>query len=110
MNQSVAELSEDEASRRLSQLEKITERYGDPFRVTRFDKTHAAAALKEKFAPLAAGEKTGERVSVAGRVMAIRNDGMFIVILDDTDRLQIFHDLKQITPEQAGLLKLLDLG
>jgi len=28
--------------------------------------------------------------------MAIRNNGMFIVILDDTDRLQIFHDLKRL--------------
>jgi lysyl-tRNA synthetase class 2 len=42
--------------------------------------------------------------------MAIRNGGMFIVILDDTDRLQIFHDIKQIPVERAQLLELLDLG
>src|SRR5262249_47613381 len=54
--------------------------------------------------------KTTDRVSVAGRIMAIRNGGMFIVILDDTDRLQIFHDIKQIPVERAQLLELLDLG
>jgi lysyl-tRNA synthetase class 2 len=100
----------DEAARRHQSLEKLTELYGDPYRIARFGKTHAAAAVKEKFAPLANGEKTNESVSVAGRIMAIRNDGMFIVILDDTDRLQIFHDLKQISKERAEHLKLLDLG
>jgi len=100
----------DETARRLASLEKLTAQYGDPFRVTSFAKTDSAAAVKEKFAALAAGEKTDKSVSVAGRIMAIRNDGMFIVILDDTDRLQVFHDLKQISPERAGLLKLLDLG
>src|SRR5262249_9122663 len=58
----------------------------------------------------AAGEKTDQRVSVAGRVMAIRNDGMFIVILDDTDRLQVFHDIKTIDEKRKELLGLLDLG
>jgi len=42
--------------------------------------------------------------------MAIRNNGMFIVILDDTDRLQIFHDLKHLSAERTYLLELLDLG
>ena len=45
-----------------------------------------------------------------GRIMAIRNNGMFVDILDDSDRLQIFHDLKNATPERAELLKLLELG
>jgi lysyl-tRNA synthetase class 2 len=49
-------------------------------------------------------------VTVAGRIMAIRNNGMFIVILDDTDRLQIFHDLKHLPAERTDLLALLDLG
>ncbi|MDE1902184.1 MAG: lysine--tRNA ligase [Alphaproteobacteria bacterium] len=101
---------QDEKARRVVQLEKLTTAFGDPFDITRFDKTHAAAAVKEQFAPLANGEKSESRVSVAGRVMAIRNDGMFIVILDDTDRLQIFHDIKQCSEEQSALLKLVDLG
>src|SRR5580693_8092056 len=81
-----APLAEDEAARRTARLEKLTALYGDPFRVTHFAKTHAAEAVKNEHANLAAGEKTAKRVSVAGRIMAIRNGGMFIVILDDTDR------------------------
>lgn len=101
---------EDEITRRNARLDKLTESFGNPFDVTKFAKTHSASGVKEKFSGLAAGEKTEETVSVAGRVMAVRNNGMFIVILDDTDRLQIFHDLKQISAERTELLKLIDLG
>jgi len=101
---------EDEKARREARLARLTEGYGNPFHVTKFDKTHSAARVKESFASLAPGEKTDQAVHVAGRIMAIRNNGMFIDILDDTDRLQVFHDLKQATPERLELLKLLDLG
>lgn len=101
---------EDETTRRLAQLEKLTEFQGSPYTITRFPKTHSAAAIKTQFESLAAGEKTTTQVTVAGRVMAIRNDGMFIVILDDTDRLQIFHDIKKVTPQQKTMLELTDLG
>ena len=103
-------MTEEELSRRTTRLEQLTKQFGDPFRVTQFPKTHDALAIKEKYATLSGGEKTTDRVSVAGRIMAIRNGGMFIVILDDTDRLQIFHDIKQIPVERAQLLELLDLG
>jgi lysyl-tRNA synthetase, class II len=102
--------TEDESARRLARLEELTAKFGNPFDVTTFAKTHSAQAVKDKFASLAAGEKTDQRVSVAGRVMAIRNDGMFVVILDDTDRLQIFHDIKAIDEKRKELLGLLDLG
>ncbi len=110
MSDAVVPPTEDESARRLTRLEKLTQLYGNPYRITKFDKSHSALAVKEQFAHLAAGEKTDQTVSVAGRVMAIRNNGMFVVILDDTDRLQVFHDIKQIPPERAELLKLLDLG
>ena len=103
-------LAEDETVRRTAQLEKLTALTGDPFRITHFPKTHAAQAIKEAHANLAAGTKTEAHVAVAGRIMAIRNGGMFIVILDDTDRLQIFHDLKNLPAGRAELLELLDLG
>ncbi|MDD3288949.1 MAG: lysine--tRNA ligase [Alphaproteobacteria bacterium] len=101
---------EDEVSRRISRLEKITELYGNPFYSTGFPKTHSAAQVKEQFAQLASGEKTDKTVAVAGRIMAIRNNGMFLDVLDDSDRLQVFHNLKEISPEKAEMLKLLDLG
>src|SRR5262249_55885520 len=85
---------EDEAARRLTQLEKLTTIAGDPYRITRFDKSIGAADLKKQFEGLANGEKTDKKVRVAGRIMSIRNDGMFIDILDDSDRLQVFHHIK----------------
>ena len=106
----IAPLPEDELSRRTARLAKITELYGNPFDVTAFPKTHSAAKVKKDFDALAAGEKTEATVHVAGRIMAIRNNGMFVDILDDSDRLQIFHDIKHATPERIELLKLLDLG
>ena len=96
---------EDERARRLTRLEKVTALYGDPFAVARFVKTHGAEAVKTQFEGLAAGEKTDRSVRVAGRVMAIRNNGMFLDLLDDTDRLQVFHDLKSACPERLELLK-----
>jgi lysyl-tRNA synthetase class 2 len=105
-----APVVEDEVGRRLTQLEKFTAKHGNPYCLTTFAKTHAAADVKQKFAALAAGDKTSATVHVAGRIMAIRNNGMFIDILDDSDRLQIFHDLKHATPERVELLKLLDIG
>jgi lysyl-tRNA synthetase class 2 len=101
---------EDEIVRRTARLQALTALAGSPFDITKFDKTHTAAQVKEGFAQLAPGEKTAITVAVAGRVMAIRNGGMFIVILDDTDRLQIFHDLKNQPDGRADLLALLDLG
>src|ERR1700743_1894106 len=103
-------IAEDELSRRTARLEKLTREFGNPFDVTKFAKSHSAKDIKDKYAALPAGEKTGDQVMVAGRVMAIRNGGMFIVILDDTDRLQIFHDLKAVSPERKELLDFLDLG
>lgn len=101
---------EDESARRTLRLQTLTARFGSPFDITQFAKTDSAAGVKDRFAHLAPGEKTDTQVSVAGRIGAIRNGGMFIVILDDTDRLQIFHDIKTQTPERAELLGLLDLG
>ena len=110
MSEPVALAPEDELARRTARLAKITELYGDPFHVTKFDKTHGAAQVKAEFAALANGDKTENVVRVAGRVMAIRNNGMFVDILDDSDRLQVFHDIKHAAPERVELLKLLDLG
>jgi lysyl-tRNA synthetase, class II len=88
--------AENERSRRAARLERLAQRFGDPFHVTQFAKPHAANEINEKYGALPAGEKTDDSVTVAGRIMAIRNNGMFIVILDDTSRLQIFHDLKRL--------------
>jgi len=101
---------EDEGSRRAARLEKLIAQFGDPFHIANFAKNYSAKNIKDKYAALPAGEKTIDQVMVAGRIMAVRNGGMFIVILDDTDRLQIFQDIKHLPKERLALLELLDLG
>jgi lysyl-tRNA synthetase, class II len=103
-------LLDSELDRRMAQLEKLARHFGDPFILTQFGKTHSAKQIKDQYVGLPAGEKTTDNVKVAGRIIAIRNSGMFIVILDDTDRLQLFHDLKHLASKRTELLALLDLG
>lgn len=100
----------DLAAQRLHKLEELTRDYGDPFRVTSFPKKQSTQELQEKFKVIPNGEKTDFEASVAGRVMAIRNSGMFIDLMDDTGRLQVFHNLKEADERTLKQLKLLDFG
>ena len=76
----------------------------------KFIKTASAKELQEKYKNLAEGEETADRYSVAGRVMAIRNSGMFIDIIDDSGKIQIFSHKQNIDNEKLKLLKLVDIG
>ncbi|HVY12677.1 MAG TPA: lysine--tRNA ligase [Alphaproteobacteria bacterium] len=97
-------------AQRLTKLAELKQHFGDPFSLTRFDKQNSAAQLKEKFADLAAGQKSDFHAKIAGRVMAVRNSGMFLDVLDDSGRFQVFHNLKEADEKTLKLLKLLDLG
>ncbi len=76
----------------------------------KFEKTASAKELQEKYKNLAEGEETEDGYKVAGRVMAIRNSGMFIDLMDDTGKIQIFSHKQNIDPEKIKLLKLVDIG
>ena len=75
-----------------------------------FDKTANASTLQEKYKGLEAGAETTDVYSVAGRVMAIRNTGMFIDLMDSTDKIQIFSHKQNLPEEKIKLLKLIDVG
>ncbi len=76
----------------------------------KYNKTASAKELQEKYKDLASGEETTDRYSVAGRVMAIRNSGMFIDLMDDTGKIQIFSHKQNIDEEKIKLLKVIDIG
>lgn len=97
-------------AQRLLKLAELDAAYGDPFQHTQFPVQHPAAAIKACFASLANGEHSEARVQLAGRVMAIRNNGMFIDLLDSSGRIQIYHAIKACGEARLKLLKLLDLG
>ncbi|MCL2469921.1 MAG: lysine--tRNA ligase [Alphaproteobacteria bacterium] len=102
--------TDDEEQRRAQRLDKITALFGSPFDQTRFDKTDDAAGIKKQFEHLANGDRTEHEVKIAGRIMALRNNGMFLDVQDETDRIQVFHDLKKAPETVLALLDLLDLG
>lgn len=77
---------------------------------TKFETTTTTAELHTKYEKLEDGEKTEDKVSVAGRVMAYRNNGMFIDLKDHTGKVQIFSHKQDLSPEFLELLKKVDIG
>lgn len=75
-----------------------------------FEPTHKAAALQEKYAELENGVETQDSVTVAGRIMALRNDGMFIDLHDTSGKIQVFCHKDTLTEDYLKVLPLLDLG
>jgi lysyl-tRNA synthetase class 2 len=75
-----------------------------------FARTAEAKELEVRYAGIAVGTVTEDRVAVAGRIRAIRNSGMFIDLHDMTGKIQIFSHKDHLPLEQLALIKLLDLG
>lgn len=76
----------------------------------RFDVSAFADDLQKKHEKLENGQVTEERVSVAGRIMAYRNSGMFIDLRDATGKIQIFSHKQSLSPEALEQLKFYDIG
>ena len=75
-----------------------------------FEKNANAADLQEKYKDLPAGEETEDFYAVAGRVMAIRNTGMFIDLMDSSGKIQIFSHKENLSEDLMKILKLIDIG
>lgn len=76
----------------------------------KFDRTHQAAEIQTQYAGLENGEETEDVVRVAGRIMASRNNGMFIDLMDASEKVQIFCHKDSMDAEALELLKLYDIG
>ncbi len=94
---------------RIQKLADLADKGVNPYPY-KFDKTASAKELQERYIDLPAGEETTDIYSVAGRVMAIRNTGMFIDLMDDTGKIQIFSHKENLPEEQLKILKLVDIG
>ncbi len=76
----------------------------------KFDRKNKAGDLQAKYEALENGAETEDSVTVAGRIRALRNDGMFIDLHDATGKIQIFSH-KDSTPEsELAKLAFLDIG
>ncbi len=94
---------------RMQKLAELADKGVNPYPYV-FDTDAKAADLQEKYKDLPAGEETQDFYSVAGRVMAIRNSGMFIDLMDTSGKIQIFSHKDNISSEQMQILKLVDIG
>ncbi len=94
---------------RIQKAQELREKGINPYPY-KFNKTASAKELQDKYKDLKEGEETTDTYSVAGRVMAIRNSGMFIDLMDDTGKIQIFSHKQNIDETKLKLLKLVDIG
>ena len=59
---------------------------------------------RKKYKDLENGAETEDCYSVAGRVMVIRNSGMFIDLVDPSGKIQIFSHKENLNEDQMKLL------
>lgn len=73
-------------------------------------RTHKAEDLHKGYQNLENGITTQDNVAICGRIMSIRNSGMFIDLYDDSGKIQIYSDLKNLTQINLQILNNLDIG
>jgi lysyl-tRNA synthetase class 2 len=104
-------LDDDPFSVRRSKLDALRAAGEQPY-VDHWDVTARAAQLEAEHAGLEPGSETQDVVSVAGRVVAKRDQGkiVFLVIRDSTGDLQLFTRVNLVGEEAFEAIKDLDLG
>jgi lysyl-tRNA synthetase class 2 len=103
--------SDDELSVRRAKLDALRVAGEEPYKLS-FDLSHPVAALTAEFGSLEPGEETSDVVSVAGRLVAKRDQGKaaFLVLRDATGDLQLFCRTNVLGDEAFARLGDLDLG
>ncbi|MDO5386244.1 MAG: lysine--tRNA ligase [Pseudomonadota bacterium] len=93
----------------MAKLHTLEDRGYNPYPY-RFKPDSFAADLQEKYKDLEAGVDTEDRVTVAGRAMAVRNSGMFIDLKDGSGKIQAFCHKNHLSEDDLAVLKCLDVG
>lgn len=102
---------DDELAVRRAKLDALRAAGEEPYKLN-FDVSHPVTALTAEFGSLESGEDTSDVVSVAGRLVAKRDQGkaMFLVLRDGTGDIQIFCRLNVLGEDAFARLGELDLG
>lgn len=103
-NQSV-----DHRAAKLKKLAMIEER-GEQGYPHVFPREHLAGDLQEKYADMADGTDTDDVVVIAGRIHAMRNNGMFIDLRDASGKIQVFCHKDRTDEAELEKLKTYDIG
>ena len=95
---------EDIRATRLEKIEQLKQLGINPY-TYRWESTHHAAQLQEKFADLASGEAVDLEVAIAGRIMTRRFLGKlaFFTLQDETGTIQLYLEKKQIQEGMADI-------
>jgi lysyl-tRNA synthetase class 2 len=109
--QAPEEVEDDPIAVRRAKREALIEAGENPYG-ERFDYTHHAADLEGLYQGLENGEMTEDQVRVAGRIMAIRNQGKvcFMVLRDKTGDIQLFLRINNLGEEAYHKALDLDVG
>lgn len=96
---------------RLKKLEELKKRGIEPYPY-KYEPTHHAAEIQEKYASLKNEEKTNDSVCVAGRIMIFRRMGKatFASLQDQTGKIQLYFREDNMGLDDYDALKLLDAG
>ncbi|MGI8502596.1 MAG: lysine--tRNA ligase [Hassallia sp.] len=110
---------EDIRATRLEKVEQLKQLGMNPY-AYRWESTHHAAELQEKYADLPNGEEVDLEVAIAGRIMLRRFMGKlaFVTLQDETGTIQLYLEKKRIEEGMADTLdnafkrldKLTDIG
>lgn len=97
-------------AQRLGKVDALRASGAEPYPF-RFERSAYAADIHERFGDLDAGASTGERVTVAGRIMGMRDIGSlaFVVLQDATGRIQLFAEEARLADGFAAFTDL-DVG
>jgi lysyl-tRNA synthetase class 2 len=103
--------AEDATAIRLAKIDVLRRAGVEPYPDS-FERTATAAALLREYAALEPGSETTDTVSVAGRVVAKRDQGkvLFLVVRDGTAEIQLFCRSNVIGSELFEAAADLDLG
>lgn len=99
----------DPIEARYAKLEDAKSRGINPYAYN-FDRKDMAADLQKKYENLEDGAETEDMVVVAGRITAMRNNGMFIDLTDTSGKIQVFSHKDSTPAEEMEKLDLFDLG
>ncbi len=94
---------------RIQKLADFADKEINPYPYS-YDKNASAKQLQDKYKDLQTGEETDDKYRVAGRIMAIRNSGMFIDLQDASGKIQVFSHKENLDEANLQLLKMLDIG
>ena len=92
---------------RKEKLDKLREAGNDPFKITKFNRTHTTNQIKENY-----NELENKDVTIAGRIMSKRIMGKasFCHIQDSEGQIQSYVSINDLGEENYKLFKELDIG